>query len=130
MSILRSAGLVVLMVGAAGAQHRGGGFSPAPSARPAQASQRSNYGSLGGFGNVLYPGTGHAPGTRIGSNSGTIQQGRFRRPVIYPVIVGGYYPYGYPFGGYYDGGYGGYSLPGRPPAAVAPPAAARVINQK
>ncbi|MBI2679433.1 MAG: hypothetical protein HYX25_00320 [Candidatus Solibacter usitatus] len=118
------------MAAAAAAQHRGGGsFSTAPSARPVQASPRSNYGSLGGFGNVLYPGKGHAPGTYIPSNSGTIQQGRFRRPVTYPVIVGGYYPYGYGFGGYYDGGYGGYPYPGDPSAYAAQPAPQVIINQ-
>jgi hypothetical protein len=136
MRILRNAGLVVLLAAAAAAQHRGGGAnSPAPSPHSSvQPSQRSsNYGSLGGFGNVLYPGTGHAPGTHIGSSPGTIQQGRFRRPAsaIYPVIVGGYYPYGYgyPFGGYYDGGYSGYPYQGDAGAYSPQPAPQVIINQ-
>ncbi|MDQ6759899.1 MAG: hypothetical protein M3Z32_08550, partial [Acidobacteriota bacterium] len=35
------------------------GFSPAAFAQG--GNQRNTYGSVGGFGNVLYPGTGHAP---------------------------------------------------------------------
>jgi hypothetical protein len=138
MSILRNAGLVVLMAAAAAAQHRGGSPSspaPAPMARPsiqasAQPAQRSNYGSLGGFGNVLYPGTGHVPGTQVGSTPAAFQQGRFRRPTphVYPVIVGGYYPYGYPFGGY-DGGYAGYQYQGDPGAYSSQPAPQVIINQ-
>jgi hypothetical protein len=133
MSILRNAGLVVLLAAAAAAQSRGGGqSSPAPSTHAStQASQRSTYGSLGGFGSVLYPGTGHAPGTQAGSTPGAFQQGRFRRPTphVYPVIVGGYYPYGYPYGGYYDGGYAGYQYQGDPGAYSSQPAPQVIINQ-
>ncbi len=98
----------------------------APASGPSTtASPRSNYGSLGGFGNVLYPGTGHAPGAQPGSNPGTLQPGRFRRPtpVIYPVLVGGYY--GYPYGGYYNG----YPYQGDPGAYSSQPGPQVIINQ-
>src|SRR5579862_1730552 len=98
MAILREAGLLVLIAAAASAQHHGGGSSsPTPSA---MASPRSNFASVGGFGSGVHPGTGHAPGAQFGPNAGGFQSGRFRRPVIYPVIVGGYFPYGgfgYPY---------------------------------
>jgi hypothetical protein len=127
MRILRGVGLLVLLAAAAAAQHRGGGAS-AP-ARSTMASPRNTYGSIGGFGNVVYPGTGHAPGTHVGSPTGGFQSGRFRRPIIYPVIVGGYYGYGYPFGGYYDGGYNGYPYQGDPGAYSSQPTPQVIINQ-
>ena len=106
MRILREAGLLILIAASAFAQHHGGGSSsPAPSA---MSAPRGNLGSFSGFGNAVHPGTGHAPGP----NSGGFHSGRFRRPIIYPVIVGGYFPYGgygYPYSGYYgDGSYNGY----------------------
>jgi len=137
--ILRTAGLIVaggvLIAAAAFAQRHGGATASTAPSHPAPAvapTQHSNYGSLGGFGNVLYPGTGHPPGTQVGSGYGTVQAGRFRRPVhypvAYPVIVGGYY--GYPYGGYYDGSYGGYPYQGDPGAygqSQTPPQV--IINQ-
>ncbi|MBV8821032.1 MAG: hypothetical protein JO022_21925 [Acidobacteriaceae bacterium] len=78
------------------------------------------YGGIGGFGNVLYPGTGHAPNApssviilpRLNSTTTTtssysgrpgypgatrVNHGYHNRNTIvtYPVVVGGYYPYGY-----------------------------------
>jgi hypothetical protein len=127
MSILRGAGLIVLMAAAAAAQHRGGGANF--SSHSTTASPRNTYGSIGGFGNVVYPGTGHAPGTHVGSPTGSLQSGRFRRPIVYPVIVGGYYGYGYPYGGYYEGGYSGYPYQGDPGAYSSQPAPQVIINQ-
>ncbi len=130
MSILRGTGLLVVVAAAAAAQHRGGGASAPAPAHSTMASPRNTYGSIGGFGNVVYPGTGHAPGTHVGSPAGSFQSGRFRRPIVYPVIVGGYYGYGYPFGGYYDGGYNGYPYQGDPGAySSQQPAPQVIINQ-
>jgi hypothetical protein len=77
---------------------------------------RGPYGSLGGYGNVLFPGTGHAPATPPGGITGPNFSGRFGgagRPVLanpfptshpqhqrttivpYPVFYGGGYGYGY-----------------------------------
>jgi|SRR5579862_7761960 len=121
MAILREAGLLLLIAAAASAQHHGGGSSsPTPSA---MASPRS------------FPAAGRAPGNGIGSNAGGFQSGRFRRPVIYPVIVGGYYPYGYsgfgyPYGSYYnDGSYNGYQYQPDSGGYSSQPGPQVVINQ-
>jgi hypothetical protein len=75
--------------------------------------------SLGGFGSVLYPGTGHAPGATppigqfasAGFSHGFASPGRTAHPqhgavgiVPYPVYYGGYYG-----SGYYDPSAAGYS---------------------
>ena len=83
----------------------------------------NTYGSLGGFGNILYPGLGHPPppgspfsitdttfASRLGATvSGVgVNGGAFRRfgqpvlavPYAYPVYVGGGYGYGDPNYGY------------------------------
>jgi hypothetical protein len=93
--------------------------------------QHNPYGSIGGFGNVIYPGTGHAPNVNpspvpYAARGGQPGYGAFRaaprvnhpqhsRTVVvpYPVVVGGYY-YGYPGTGYVD--------PYQQPADAAPPA--------
>jgi len=71
--------------------------------------------SLGGFGSILYPGTGHAPTAtppigqfaNAGFSRGFASPGRASHPqhgstviVPYPVYYGGYYGYG---SGYYGG---------------------------
>src|SRR5229473_3461944 len=72
------------------------------------AQRQGQYWSLGGFGNVLYPGTGHAPQTGPGSpfvggfgrgvlaNPSFADHPQHRRTAIvpYPVYYGGY-SYGY-----------------------------------
>jgi hypothetical protein len=104
---------------------------------------RGPYYSLGGFGNVLYPGTGHAPVTPPGGITGPNFSGRFAgRPVFsnpspashpqhgrtvivpYPVFYGGGYGGGYgsdPSAGYAPG-YGDQAPPvinsGAPPSVV------------
>ncbi|HYL34577.1 MAG TPA: hypothetical protein VEV17_01545 [Bryobacteraceae bacterium] len=109
---------------------------------------QGQYSSLGGFGNVLYPGTGHAPATPVGgingprfpgffngavlANPGFAAHPQHRRTVIvpYPVFYGG----GYGYGGY---GYGYDPSQGYPPGYgdQAPPivntntAPSVVINQ-
>lgn len=109
------------------------------------AQHGTTYSSPGGFGNILYPGTGHAPNapaTNIPRRVGGGFTGypgvapRVNHPahgrtaiVPYPVIVGGYgyggYGYGYDTpppqqqGGYQDGG----------PTVVNNPAPSVVINQ-
>ncbi len=84
--------------------------------------------SLGGFGNVVYPGTGHAPGATPpvgqfvassrgggGYSRGFANPGRANHPqhsgtviVPYPVYYGGYYGTGYG----YDPSAAGYAPPG------------------
>lgn len=78
--------------------------------------QRGTYSSLGGFGNVLYPGTGHAPAMPPGGINGPYFRGAFsggrgfgggfpaNHPrhdrssvVLYPVFFSGYGGYGYPY---------------------------------
>jgi hypothetical protein len=88
--------LVILVAGAAFAQRYGGGPPP------------TTYGSVSGFGSVLYPGTGHPPVPYSGAGS-LFYPGRDRlggsgygrgyrstRGVVaaYPVFMGGY-GYGY-----------------------------------
>src|SRR5579871_4558232 len=77
------------------------------------AQNRGPYWSLGGYGNVLYPGTGHAPATPPGGIAGSNFSGRsagrsvYANPypanhpqhsrttiVPYPVFYGGGYGYG------------------------------------
>jgi hypothetical protein len=95
------------------------------------------YYSLGGYGNVLYPGTGHAPPTPPGGINGpnfvnrgpghgfgglpTVQHPPHRRSsvVVYPVFYNGY---GYEYGPDY---YGGQS----PPPADSNGMPSVVINQ-
>jgi hypothetical protein len=87
---------------------------------------RGPYSSLGGYGNVLYPGTGHAPSTPPGGINGPNFSGRFMGPsgrvfanpfvanhpqhnrtaiVPYPVFYGGGYGYGYDPNAAYAPGY-------------------------
>ena len=104
---------------------------------------RGQYWSLGGFGNVLYPGTGHAPvtppggvtGPRFfngaGRNFGPVahpQHGR-TNVVLYPVYSGGY-GYGYAPGYGYDPSLG-YAPAGgdQPPIINAGSMPPVVINQ-
>lgn len=108
------------------------------------------YSSLGGYGNVLYPGTGHAPQTPPGGITGPnfryggagLGRGAFANPlpathplhrraviVPYPVFYGGGYGYGY---GYdpsvgYGPDYG--DPPQAAPAINTGPTPAVVINQ-
>ncbi len=86
------------------------------------AQSGRTYSSPGGFGNILYPGTGHAPNAPTGTPGAIVSRSavgnfgnrggypfyapRVNHPghgrsgvVAYPVIVGGYGGYG---GGYYD----------------------------
>ena len=110
---------------------------------------RGPYWSLGGFGNVLYPGTGHAPVTPPGGITGPNFSGRFGGPsgrvfanpfqanhpqhghtviVPYPVFYGGAYGggYGYDQGGAaYAPGYGDQT----PPVINSGAAPSVVINQ-
>lgn len=107
------------------------------------AQHGTTYSSPGGFGNVIYPGTGHAPNAPATSIPRRFGGGGYGYPgviprvnhpshgrngvVPYPVIVGGYgfggYGYGYdappPPQGYQDGG----------PQIVNNPAPSVVINQ-
>jgi hypothetical protein len=109
--------------------------------------RQGQYSSLGGFGNVLYPGTGHAPATPPGGINGPHFPGFFtgrpvfanpspaahpdhRRTVIvpYPVYYGGYgygggYGYDQPQG--YAPGYGDQA----PPIVNTNTAPSVVINQ-
>ncbi len=97
----------------------------------AAANAQHTYESLGGFGNVVYPGTGHAPnaaflsspfsaGRQAGGGGGNHSGGHGRTAIVpYPIYYGNYYG-----SGYYD-----------PSAAAAPPqdqgnqAPSVVINQ-
>ena len=105
---------------------------------------RGPYWSLGGFGNVVYPGTGHAPATPPGGIAGPRyfaggrgfgggavahpQHGR-GNVVLYPVYVGGY-GYGYAPGYGYDPSLGYAPAEGDQPPVInsgsMPPV---VINQ-
>ena len=111
---------------------------------------RGPYGSLGGYGNVLYPGTGHAPATPPGGINGPNFGGRFSGPsgrvfanpfqanhpqhnrttiVPYPVLYGGGYGYGSGYGydpnAAYAPGYGDQA----PPVINSGAAPSVVINQ-
>jgi len=104
------------------------------------AQRGPTYGSLGGFGNVLYPGTGHAPNSAVNTYPGQVyttgphtyttagrtygypvnpprysHPGNHGRGVIvpYPVFIGGGY-------------YGGYA----PDAYAVPPAAPPVPQEE
>lgn len=101
---------------------------------------RGPYWSLGGFGNVLYPGTGHAPqaaapGVPAGRFGG-LNRGAFANPlpanhpghgrttiVPYPVFYTGGYGYGYDPNAGYPAGYS------EPPAINTGPTPAVIINQ-
>jgi hypothetical protein len=76
--------LAILSAGTVFAQHYGGGMRP------------TTYGSVSGFGSVLFPGTGHPPIPYTGY-TGFSRGMRSRRSVAaYPVFFGGYgYGYGY-----------------------------------
>src|SRR5579871_3422133 len=94
------------------------------------------YHSLGGFGSVLYPGTGHPPANggiqvpqngRNGNRGGGQYRGNRGGGVAYPLYYGYYPAYGT---GYYDSpppdpNAGAY--PPVPPPAPAPPSV--IINQ-
>ncbi|MBZ5606799.1 MAG: hypothetical protein LAP38_00965 [Acidobacteriia bacterium] len=132
MRSLVSAAIFVCLVGTAFGQGRGG-----------------QYWSLGGFGNVLYPGTGHAPAMPPGGFNGPrFPTGSAGRPVVrsplpaahpfhqrgsivpYPVFYGGYgYDYGYDtssgYGPNYAPGYGDQA----PPIVNTNSAPSVVINQ-
>ena len=106
---------------------------------------RGQYWSLGGFGNVLYPGTGHAPVTPAGGVTGpryfagggrSFGPGPVAHPqhgrsnvVLYPVYLGGY-GYGYAPGYGYDPSLGYAPAEGDQPPVVnsgsTPPV---IINQ-
>lgn len=102
-------------------------------------SHAGQYWSLGGFGNVVYPGTGHAPnasppqaGTGFargfaprGGVGGHPQHGR-NNVVLYPVYYGGY-GYG---AGYCDPSQGcGQGYPDQPPVVNSGGAPGVIINQ-
>ncbi len=89
----------------------------------AQRVVSNTYGNMSGFGNVLFPGTGHPPDVRVNTNvnrptfpGGFASRGpapavqhpshSHRSVVAYPVFVGGYY----------GGGYSGFDTP--PPATT------------
>ena len=110
-------------------------------AQVAPAQTGTTYSSRGGFGNVLYPGTGHAPndappsfahslgrniaGAPISAPRVNHQHGNGGGFVPYPVIVGGF---GYPGYGYgYDAPQ--QSQPQPQPIIVTNPAPSVVINQ-
>src|SRR5690348_11307965 len=107
---------------------------------------RGSYWSLGGYGNVLFPGTGHAPPTpptgvaggnfsgRFGGPSGRVFANPFvanhpqhNRTVVvpYPVFYGGGYGYGYDPNAAYAPGYGDQA----PPVINSGAAPSVVINQ-
>jgi hypothetical protein len=110
---------------------------------------RGTYSSLGGYGNVLFPGTGHAPATppngivgiaggnfggRFGGPSGRVFANPFvtnhpqhQRAVIvpYPVFYGGGYGYGYDPSAAYAPGYADQA----PPVINSGAAPSVVINQ-
>jgi len=100
------------------------------------------YSSLGGYGNVVYPGTGHAPATPPGGINGPHYanfgapggRGGFRSGpgvnhpqhqrsgvVLYPIYYGGYY------NGYYDPSYAGDQNGAAQPDSTGAPSV--VINQ-
>lgn len=95
--------------------------------------------SLGGFGNVVYPGMGHAPtatppvgqfgGRGYGYSRGFANPGRVNHPyhgygsntiVPYPVYYGGYYGYD-PSAAGYANGYGPNGPNGYGPGSAPPP---------
>jgi len=103
---------------------------------------RGQYWSLGGFGNVVYPGIGHAPPTPVGGvtglgfgggmrfgagnrGSGASHPGHDRGTVVYyPVYYGGYgYGYGYDPSLGYGPGYGD------PPPVINSGSPPVIINQ-
>lgn len=107
---------------------------------------RGTYGSLGGYGNVLYPGTGHAPATPPGGVNGPNFSGRFGGPsgrvfanpfaashpqhsrtviVPYPVFYGGGSGYGYDPNAAYAPGYADQA----PPVINSGAAPSVIINQ-
>jgi hypothetical protein len=102
------------------------------------AQRQGQYWSLGGFGNVMYPGTGHAPQTGPGSplvngfgrgvlaNPSFANHPQHRRTAIvpYPVYYGGL-GYGYDPSQGYAPGYGDQA----PPMVNANGAPSVVINQ-
>jgi hypothetical protein len=95
----------------------------------------NSFGSVSGFGNVVFPGTGHAPvNATIGHPGFAFGGGEFGRGrgfrngfdngvvvIPYPYPVGGGYGYGYGDPGYVDNGGGdpsmGYGYPGQAPAS-------------
>src|SRR6266704_3646613 len=97
-SAMKSIGILFLILVAAFGQVRSGGVH--------------TFGSATGFGNVVYPGTGHAPpigsGARIGARIG----GGGVRPRVGGAVV--YVPYAVGVPAYY------YGDPGEAPAAAYP----------
>lgn len=128
---MRLLGSLLLLTGLAFSQragHPGGAHSNSPGA----------FGSKTGFGNVVYPGTGHAPNLPgVGVISDPSFASRLGATVSgYPPYRGGggrngrgvvYVPYGYPVYGYQ----GGYEQPPQNVTVVYPPAPSPqvVINQ-
>lgn len=93
---MKSIGLVLLASAVVFGQQHAGAGSPGVNVR---SGGFTTFGSPTGIGNVVYPGTGHAPIIRSGVPSGSRAFGRTRSSgaVIYvPYAVGGYSYYGPP----------------------------------
>jgi hypothetical protein len=130
--------LTVAVAGAAFAQRYGGGLVGGLAPQP--------YGSVGGYGSVLFPGTGHPPLASFGGfhsgghygggyyGGGNYGYGHRRYPAVaaYPVFVGGY---GYGYGLMDDPPQVQQQQPPQtivvqqPPPAQAAPTPSVVINQ-
>jgi hypothetical protein len=133
--------MALLLAATVFAQGRGGfGAGRAGAVANAQAPGLTTYGSRTGFGNVVFPGTGHAPNAPpfsitnpgfasqlgatvgvggfhgFGNGFGRGHGGVIAVPFAYPVIVGGGYS-GFGYG--YDSGYG-YPAAPYPPQAYPP----------
>jgi hypothetical protein len=97
---------------------------------------RGTYSSLGGYGNVLYPGTGHAPATPPGGINGPNFGGRGPAPVAGRNVFPNPFPANHPQHGrtvivpypVYYGGYSGYQGNDAAPAYQDPGAAAAYSN--
>ncbi len=104
------------------------------------------YSSLGGYGNILYPGVGHAPGVSLTPTAYGSRSGRGGAParapyaghpshsgaviVPYPVYYGGYYGTGYYNNGYVDPSQqAAYSGDAPPPNVDPNGAPSVVVNQ-
>ena len=111
-------------------------------AQLATAQTGTTYTSRGGFGNVLYPGTGHAPNDAPPSFAHSLGRNVAGAPIAGPRVNhvhgngGGYVPYPVIVGGFGYPGYGyGYEAPPAPQLPqpqqiiVTNPAPSVVINQ-
>src|SRR5438876_7594361 len=116
MKTLAAFALALFFAAGAFAQHRG--LTNLNFGAPVRSSgsfvRPNTYGSFSGFGNVVYPGTGHPPtgpnpfsitdttfASRLGSTVGGFGGRGFNRshgqvavPFAYPVFIGGYGDYG------------------------------------